>query len=110
MKEGPSDSFHSQLVCMGVRRFAYARQKKCDDKVEAYLAAVNHMLKFYVANTNIAKKTSIRRQLVELANKSAVTFAGAIHLKAVKCGNAYPDRLMKKVFIDDLPLTFHSGV
>lgn len=68
------------------------------------------MMKSYKTNSNIAKKSSEIGQIMKLANESTVQLSGAVHLRAVRCGNAYIDERNKKVFIDGLPLTVPSGV
>lgn len=110
MKEGPRASFNNLLVSIGVSRDAYARPKKGDDKIGTYVEAVNNLLKSNATNANIAKATSEIGRLSEMRNESAVQFADAVRLKAVRCGNAYPDERIKEVFTDDLPVTIRSGV
>lgn len=87
-KEESQTSFNNLLVPIRVSRDAYARPKKCDDKIGTYAETVNHLLKFYSTNAKIAKKISKIDQLVKLANESAVQLTNAVRLKAVRCGNA----------------------
>lgn len=83
-EEGSRASFNNLFVLSGVSRDAYARPKKDDNKIGTYVEALNHFLKYYATNSNIARATKELGQLLKLANESTVWFADAVRLKAVR--------------------------
>lgn len=57
-KEGPRASPNNLLVPIESSRDAYARPENGNDKIGTIVEAVNHLLRSYTANANIAKDTS----------------------------------------------------
>lgn len=109
MKAKPHGNFSNLFSLIRVSRDAYAKPKKEDNKIGTYLEVVNHFSKSYATNANMSMATSKIDHLVKVANESAVLFIHAIHLKAVKCGNAYFDERTRKVFINGLLLIVRTG-
>lgn len=91
-------------------RDAYGQPKKDIYEISTYVEAVNHFLKSYATNVNVAEATAETSQLVKLTKESAVQFADAVRPKEAKRGNANHDECIKEVFTDGLSLTICSIV
>lgn len=80
------------------------------EKIDTCIKTVNFLLKSKTVNAKAVKSTSELSQLIELLNESVARFAVAVYLKDIKCGNAYPEERIKKVFTDDKLITILSAV
>lgn len=84
MKEGPHASSNNPLVFFDVNKHAYLLPKMADEKIGTHVEAVNHSLKSYASNANIASPTSKIGRFVDLANERGVTIVDTLRLEIVR--------------------------